>query len=88
MTAREIAVYAEARGLELRGLYRDGPPTGVELGWLWVRATAPTALERFLELAFQLYWALEFDAESVDEVAGVVSRCGRMLFIVFTRIRS
>jgi 2-hydroxychromene-2-carboxylate isomerase len=76
MIAREITIYAEARGLELQGLYRDGPATGVELGWLWVRATAPASLGSFLESSFRLFWALELDAESIDEVASVVDRCG------------
>ena len=76
MIAREIAVYAEARGLRIEAPYRDGPSTAFELGWLWVRDVAPRSLEPFLEQAFGRYWALDLDVGSIEDVATVVERCG------------
>lgn len=76
MIAREIAVYAEARGLQIEEPYRDGPSTAFELAWLWVRNAAPKSLEPFLEQAFRRYWALDLDLGSIEDVANVVERCG------------
>jgi len=76
MIAREIAVYAEARGLRIEEPYRDGPANAFNQAWLWVRSVAPDALESFLEQAFGRYWALDLEVDSVDDVATVVERCG------------
>ncbi len=76
MIAREIAVYAEARGLRIEDPYRDGPSTAFDLAWLWVRNAAPMSLEPFLERAFGRYWALELNVGSIEDVATVVERCG------------
>ena len=76
MIAREIAVYAEARGLRIEDPYRDGPSTAFDLAWLWVRNAAPESLEPFLEQAFGRYWALDLNVGSIEDVATVVERCG------------
>ncbi|MBW2391534.1 MAG: DsbA family protein [Deltaproteobacteria bacterium] len=76
MIAREIAVYAEARGLQIDEPYRDGPSTAFELAWLWVRDAAAKSLEPFLEQAFRCYWALDLDVGSIEDVANVVEQCG------------
>ncbi len=69
MIAREIAIYARAKGLTLLEPYRKGPSHAANLAWLWVRAQAPASLPAFLEELFRRYWALELDAA---DLAGVV----------------
>jgi 2-hydroxychromene-2-carboxylate isomerase len=76
MIAREIAIYAEARGLRIEEPYREGPSDAFDRAWIWVRSVAPSSLESFLEQAFGLYWALDLDVGSIDDVATVVGRCG------------
>lgn len=76
MIAREIAVYAQARGLTIREPYRDGPPDAAHRAWLWVRARAPGSLEPFLVELFRRYWALELDAGDVAAAAEAVDACG------------
>jgi len=76
MIAREIAVYADAQGLRIESPYRDGATGALHAAWLWVRAHAPEALESFLEHTFEQYWALDLDADSLDEVAALVAQRG------------
>ena len=63
MIAREISVYARARGLTIRDPYRSGPSRAVNLAWLWVRRQAPASLPAFLEEAFRRYWTLELEPD-------------------------
>lgn len=76
MIAREVAVYADARGLTLREPYRDGSPHGAHLAWLWMRLHAPESLPAFLEEIFRRYWALELDAASLADAAALVDDVG------------
>jgi 2-hydroxychromene-2-carboxylate isomerase len=70
--AREIAVYAEARGLVLEGYYRDPDPAALNLGWLWLRAEHPEKLTPFLLESFRRYWQRDLDPASLVEVAALV----------------
>ncbi len=76
MIAREIAVYADAQGLEIREPYRGGPADAAHLAWLWVRDRAPGSLPDFLEELFSRYWALELDASDRRAAAALVDDCG------------
>lgn len=76
MIAREIAVYADAQGLEIREPYRSGPAEAAHLAWLWVRDRAPASLPDFLEELFRRYWALELDAGDPTQAADFVKACG------------
>ena len=70
--AREIEVYADRQGLELREFYRSEESTAFNLGWLWVREYHAEHLENFLSEAFRAYWAVEFDPASESEVAALI----------------
>ena len=52
MIAREIAVYAEAQGLDIREPYRAGSSSAVALAWVWLREQHPSQLPAFLREAF------------------------------------
>lgn len=75
-TAREIEVYARARGLALRDYYRDPDPAILNLGWLWVRDRRPERMEAYLDAAFRRYWAGELDLEKEGEIAALVEAVG------------
>ena len=76
MIAREIETSGAAQRLALRDYYRDGDAHSVELGWLWMRETAPARLLPFLTEVFRAYWAVELDAADLDAVARTVDREG------------
>ena len=76
MIAREIAVYAEAQGLVIEAPYRDGPSAAFETAWLWLRATAPEALEAVLEEGFRRYWACELEADEPEAIDTLLAHCG------------
>jgi 2-hydroxychromene-2-carboxylate isomerase len=76
MIAREIAVYAEVRGLTVQEPYRDAPADAANLAWLWVRGNAPESLESFLVELFRRYWAMELDAGDAGDVSDLLSACG------------
>ncbi len=69
MIAREIAVYGEAQGLEIREPYRDGPADAAHMAWLYLAARAPHRLPDFLRVLFRDYWALALDAGDPRSVA-------------------
>ena len=68
MIAREIAIYAEGRGIVIDSAYREGHADAAYRAWLWVRATAPARLPAFLQAVFQAYWAEGLDPEKEDEI--------------------
>jgi 2-hydroxychromene-2-carboxylate isomerase len=74
--AREISIYARARGLTLREPYRSASPHAAHLAWLWVRAHAPDSLPALLEELFRRYWALDLDAGDRAAVTGVLRALG------------
>jgi 2-hydroxychromene-2-carboxylate isomerase len=73
MLAREIAIYAEAQGLDLREPYRNASAEPARLAWLWVRARAEGALESFLTESFARYWRNDLDPSNVEAMAEVVA---------------
>ena len=76
MIAREIAVYAEAQGLEMVDYYRDAPAPAVHLGWMWVRAHgSDRALEAFMTESFRAYWSGELDGSDLAAVTRIVGLC-------------
>ena len=75
--AREVTVYAEAQGLEIREIHRDGDASGANLGWLWLRERRPDALLDYMEHVFAGYWSLRLDAASLEPAADWIgSRLG------------
>jgi 2-hydroxychromene-2-carboxylate isomerase len=76
MLAREIAVYAEAQGLDIREPYRNAPADPARLAWLWVRAHAAERLEAFLEELFRCYWRTELDPSDPEAMADLVAAFG------------
>jgi 2-hydroxychromene-2-carboxylate isomerase len=74
--AREIAVYAQARGLTLQEPYREGPSRAARLAWLFVRGRARPALPAFLAELFRRYWSLELDAGALCDAARLVGDHG------------
>jgi len=76
MTAREIAIYADAQQRTVLEPYRDGPATAARLAWLWLRERAPRSLDEFLEELFRRYWSLELDADDLGAASQLVGACG------------
>ena len=66
--AREIAIHADAQGVEIAAPYRDGSSEAFEAAWLWLRDEAPEAVERLLREAFQRYWRDVFDPADLAAV--------------------
>ena len=73
---REIATYAEVRGLVLHEYYRDPDPQAFVLAWLWMRDRHPERLEAFLLEGFRSYWSLELDPSSRDRIASLIDSIG------------
>lgn len=59
--AREMDVYARARRLVVREIYRTPDTTALRLAWLWLRETRPALVPAFLGESFRAYWNLELD---------------------------
>ena len=76
MIAREIAVYAEAQGLDIQSPYRGGSSDAVDTAWLWIRLTNESGLIGFLDPVFRKYWMNDLDPESPDDVSNLVEKLG------------
>lgn len=76
MLAREIAIYAEAQGLDIRKPYRNAPAEPARLAWLFVRAHAAERLEPFLAELFRCYWSTELDPSDPEALADLVAAYG------------
>jgi len=76
MLAREIAIYAEVQGLEIREPYRNAPADAARLAWLFVRAHTAGHLERFLGELFRGYWSAELDPSDPEAMADLVAASG------------
>jgi 2-hydroxychromene-2-carboxylate isomerase len=74
--AREIEIYAQAQGLVLEDVYRDGDSGAACEGWLWLRAHRPDLLPRFLAELFRAYWSLELEASNREQVAALIDSLG------------
>ena len=76
MVSREIAVYADAQGLQLEQPYRSDPADLAHMAWLYIRETVPDALEPFLVELFRRYWSLCLNANDPDETSKLVVEFG------------
>ena len=74
--ANEIAVYADAQGLEIRDYYRDPDPDLFNQCWLWLRERDPKLIASFLREAFKAYWASELDLSRVAAIEATLTAAG------------
>lgn len=70
--AREVETYARTQGLVVRDYYRKGSAEAADLGWLWVREQYPDRLRVYLSELFRLYWSVQLDPSSPEQVASLL----------------
>jgi 2-hydroxychromene-2-carboxylate isomerase len=74
--ANEIAVYADAQGLEIRDYYRDPDPDLFHQCWLWLRERNPGLIAAFLREAFKAYWASQLNLSQVAAIEVTLTSAG------------
>ncbi len=70
--AREIETYSRTQGLVVRDYYRKANADAGNLGWLWMRERHRDRLQSYLTELFRLYWSVQLDASSVDQIAALL----------------
>ena len=73
---QDIARYAEAQGLTLRGLHRTTDSTLAGMGMLAAKAHSNAALHAYLDAAFAGYWSGDLDIEDADAIAATLAAAG------------
>jgi 2-hydroxychromene-2-carboxylate isomerase len=78
---RDLARYAEAQGLVLRGLHRAPDASVAGIGLLWVKkhAGAPGAaamVDHYVDSVFDGYWGETLELDDAAAIRGVLARVG------------
>jgi len=68
--------YAEARGLELRNLYRQTDSTLAALGLLWAKRQPTPVVRAYIERVFELHWREALDIEDASALSRLLVEIG------------
>ena len=79
--ARDLARYADARGLAARhfadgGLYRQTSGEVAAMGFNWATGAGPDAARTYMDLAFEGYWDGDADLDSIADVQALLRSAG------------
>jgi len=74
--AMDLARYAQVQGLTIRKLDRTPDSTLAGMAMLAAKAHSATALQGFLDRAFERYWKVELDLEDAAAMRAILAEVG------------
>jgi 2-hydroxychromene-2-carboxylate isomerase len=73
---RDVARYAAARSLEIRGFDRHRDSSLAAIGLLWVKRQSPSLARAYVERVFERYGREELDLAGENAIRGVLTEIG------------